>query len=84
MEGKRGGGDAYMLVDQDNGNVLALLCEAVECAFDGRGFRLGIDYQVVLLAVWGVCDVLWDWSASVVQRVWGRIGGIRRVLVVRW
>lgn len=40
-----------MLVDKQNGNVLALAGELVKGSFDGRGFRLGIDDQEVLLAV---------------------------------
>lgn len=49
----------YMLVDQQNGNVLALAGEAVECCLDGAVFRLGVDDEEVLLRVWRLGDVLY-------------------------
>lgn len=47
-----------VLVDKQNGNVLALLGELVEGSLDSRVFGLGIDDEEVLLAVWRLGDVL--------------------------
>lgn len=47
-----------MLVDQQNGNVLALGGEAIERCLDGAVFRLGVDDEEVLLRVWGLSNVL--------------------------
>jgi hypothetical protein len=47
-----------VLVDQHNGNVLALLGEAVEGSLDSAGFRLVVDNKEVLLCVWGLGDML--------------------------
>lgn len=47
----------YMLIDQDDTNVLALLCEAVECLLDLRFFRLSVAHEEVLLRVRRIGDV---------------------------
>lgn len=48
----------YMLVNKQNGNVLALVGEAIEGGFDGRRFGLAVHNQKVLLAVWRLGNVL--------------------------
>jgi hypothetical protein len=40
---------AYVLVDEDNGNVLAFLGEAVKGLLDGVGLGLVVNDEVVLL-----------------------------------
>jgi len=52
------GGCTHVLVDEDNGNVLALLGESVKGTFDRGVLRLGIDDEEVLLRVWRRGDVL--------------------------
>lgn len=52
------GNKAYMLVDKQNGDILALGGELVKGSFDGRGFRLGVHDQEVLLAVRWLGNVL--------------------------
>lgn len=47
-----------VLVDKQNRNILAVLGELVECGFDGCRLGLGVDDEEVLLAVWGLRDVL--------------------------
>jgi len=47
-----------VLVDKENGYVLALGGELVECGFDGRVVGLCVDDEEVLLAVGGLRDVL--------------------------
>jgi hypothetical protein len=47
-----------VLVDQQDGDILALRGEVVECRFDGRGLGLGVDDEKVLLAVRWLRDVL--------------------------
>lgn len=47
-----------MLVDEENGNVLALLGEAVEGLLDGVCFGLVVYDEVVLLSVRRVGNVL--------------------------
>jgi hypothetical protein len=46
-----GAHNTYVLVDEQNSNVLALGGEAVECSFDGRGLGLCVYNEKVLLAV---------------------------------
>ena len=41
-----------MLVDQNNPNILALLCESVECLNNGGIFGLAITDEEVPLRVW--------------------------------
>lgn len=47
-----------MLVDQHNANVFPLGRESLECLLDGRGIRLGVDDEEVLLRVWRGRDML--------------------------
>jgi hypothetical protein len=47
-----------VLVDQQDGDILALRGEVVECRFDGCGLGLGVDDEKVLLAVRWLRDVL--------------------------
>lgn len=47
-----------MLVDEQNGNVLSLLCKVVEGLLDGRSLGLVVDNKVVLLRVGRVGNVL--------------------------
>lgn len=47
-----------MLVDEQNGNVLALGGEAIEGGLDGRRLGLCVDDEKVLLAVGRLGDVL--------------------------
>lgn len=49
-----------MLVDEENGNVLALLGEAVKGLFDGVRLGLVVDNEVVLLRVRRVGNVLYS------------------------
>jgi len=49
-----------VLVDEENGNVLALLGEAVEGLLDGVGFGLVIYDEVVLLSIRRVGNVLYS------------------------
>lgn len=47
-----------MLVDQQNSDVLPLLCEVLECLLDGGGLGLGVDHKEVALRVWGIGNML--------------------------
>lgn len=47
-----------MLIDEDNGDVLSLLCEGLEGALDLRSLGLSIDDQKVALCIRGVGDML--------------------------
>ncbi len=47
-----------MLVDEYNSYILPLLCVAVKCGFNGRGLRLGVDDEEVLLGVWWLGNML--------------------------
>lgn len=51
-------GRPYVLVDEDNGNVLAFLGEAVKGLLDGVGLGLVVNDEVVLLRIWRVGNVL--------------------------
>lgn len=51
-KGKKQG--TYMLVDQQDANVLPLTREVVECLLDCGGFGLGVDDEEVALRVWRV------------------------------
>lgn len=63
----------YMLVDEQDGDILSLLREAVECFFDRRGLRLRVYDQKVSLRVRAICDVLqrrvscWSHAANVLR-----------------
>lgn len=59
----------YVLVDQDNSNILPLPSELVECLLDGRLFGFGVDDQVVLLRVRCVGHMLCMLSAKVAS-IW--------------
>lgn len=48
-----------MLVDQNDGNVFAVLCEAVKRLLNGVVLCLIVDNQEVLLRVWALRDVLY-------------------------
>jgi hypothetical protein len=48
----------YVLVDEDNGNVLAFLGEAVKGLLDGVSLGLVVDDEVVLLSIRRVGDML--------------------------
>lgn len=47
-----------VLVDKQNGDILALIGEAIEGCLDGRVFSLGIDDEEVLLSVRRGSDML--------------------------
>jgi hypothetical protein len=47
-----------VLVDEQNGDILALLGELVKSRFDGRVLSLCVDDEEVFLAVWRLRDVL--------------------------
>lgn len=49
---------AYMLVDEENGNILSVLCEPVKCLLDGRCLGLGIDHKEIPLRIRRLCDML--------------------------
>lgn len=55
-------GSTYMLVDKQNGNVLALVGEAIKGGFDGRRLGLAVHNQKVLLAIWRLGNVLYHLS----------------------
>lgn len=48
----------YVLVDQENRDILALSGEAVECCLNGAVFCLCVHNEEVLLRVRGLCHVL--------------------------
>lgn len=48
-----------MLIYEQNGNVLPLSRELVECGFDGRVLRFGVDNEIVLLRGGRVCHMLY-------------------------
>lgn len=48
----------YVLVDQDDANILALCCEGVERGFDGRSFGLVVNDKEVLLRIGRVRHML--------------------------
>lgn len=48
----------YMLIDEEDGNVLPLLREAIECLLYGRVFRFGVDNKEILLCIRRFGDVL--------------------------
>jgi hypothetical protein len=50
----------YVLVDEDNGNVLAFLGEAVKGLFDGVSLGLVVDDEVVLLSIRRVGNMLYS------------------------
>jgi hypothetical protein len=49
-----------VLIDEQDGDILALLGELVERGFDGCVLRLCVHNEEVLLGVWGLRDVLED------------------------
>lgn len=49
---------SYMLVYEQNANVLPLRCEFLECFFDSCVIRLAVDNKEVLLRVWRLSDML--------------------------
>lgn len=66
----------YVLVDQDNSNILPLPSELVECLLDGRLFGFGVDDQVVLLRVRCVGHMLCMLSAKVAS-IWKDLWHVR-------
>jgi hypothetical protein len=52
-------GKSYVLVDQDNRNVLSLSGKRFKSALDCGCLGLGVDDKVVLLRVWRVGDMLY-------------------------
>jgi len=48
----------YVLVDEQNRDILALAGEAIECSFDGRGLGLCVYNEEVLLAVRWLSNML--------------------------
>jgi hypothetical protein len=58
-----------MLVDEQNRDILALVGEAVECRFNGRGLGLCVYNEEVLLAVWRLGNMLCYASISYSYRV---------------
>lgn len=56
-----------VLVDKQYGNILALLGELVECGLDSCCLGLCVDDEEVLLAVWGLRDVLKSRSGLVLR-----------------
>lgn len=61
-------GRPYVLVDEENGNVLALLGEAVESLLDGVGLGLVVYDEVVLLSIRRVGNMLCEDVRKYVQR----------------
>jgi hypothetical protein len=59
----------YVLVDEDNGNVLAFLGEAVKGLLDGVSLGLVVDDEVVLLSIRRVGDMLHS-EVRAMARVW--------------
>lgn len=55
----------YVLVDQDNSNILPLPSELVECFLNSGLLGFGVDNEVVLLRVWSFGDMLWSTSVAV-------------------
>ena len=47
-----------MLVDEQDGNVLSVMCIIVKCLFDCGGFCLGVDNKEILLRIWWLRDML--------------------------
>lgn len=47
-----------MLIDEDNGDVLSLLCEGLEGALNLRSLGLSVDNQEIALCVRGVGNML--------------------------
>lgn len=48
----------YMLIDQKHADIFSLSSEVVECPFDGRSLRLGIDDEEVALRIRGIGNML--------------------------
>ena len=59
----------YVLVDEQNRDILALAGEAVECSFNGRGLCLCVYNEEVLLAVRRLSYMLRYSSDSHLRRV---------------
>lgn len=49
-----------MLVDQDDANVLSILCELIERGFNGGGIGLAVHDEEVLLGIGACRDMLFD------------------------
>jgi len=49
---------SYMLIYEQDGDIFAVLSEALEGIFDGSVFGLLVDDEEVLLGVWRCGDVL--------------------------
>ena len=48
----------YILIYQQNGDILPILCISVKGLFDRRGLCLRVDNEEVLLCVWRLGDML--------------------------
>ena len=57
-KGRKAGWKSYMLVYEQDGDVFAILREALKGVFDGSVFRLLVDDKEVLLGIWRSGDVL--------------------------
>lgn len=47
-----------MLIDEQDSNVLSVMCIIVKCLFDCGGFCLRVDDKEVLLRIWWLRDML--------------------------
>lgn len=47
-----------MLINQQNRNILPLLCETLECGLDGAVVCFAVYHEEVLLGVWRVGNML--------------------------
>lgn len=59
----------YMLIDQQDRNILSLLCKLLKGVLDRRVLGLLVHYQVVLLRIRGLRDMLRNtlgWTLSII------------------
>jgi hypothetical protein len=66
-----------VLINEQDGNVLALAREAIKGSFDGRGLSLAVYDQEVLLAVWGLGNMLYHSSVFCPIAISGESKSIR-------
>ena len=50
----------YMLIYEQDCNVLSVVCVSVKCLLDRAGLGLGVDDEEVLLGVWWLGNMLID------------------------
>ena len=48
----------YMLVDEKDCDILAMLSETVKCLLNSGGFRFGVDYKKIFLCIRRLCNML--------------------------